>query len=80
MVINKFSNLIICWGYCLSHRTVNLPITFTTKYQITATHWEDADGLGSTWVSYWNSGSSLSYVHFGAGRTNVGVMYIAIGF
>ena len=79
--MSRFNNgLILCWGYCISNETVNLPITFTTKYQITATHWDSGDGEGSTYISYWNPGSSLSSVHFGGGRPNVGLMYIAMGF
>ena len=70
----------MCWGFCISNQSVNLPITFTTKYQITATHWDDGDGQGSIWIAYYNPGSSLSYIHFGGGREYVGVMYIAIGF
>lgn len=62
----------------MSNETVNLPITFTTKYQITATHWDSGDG--GTWIYYYNPGSDLSYVHFGCGRTHVGTMYIAIGY
>lgn len=36
--------------------------------------------MGGTYISYYNPGSSLSCVHFGGGRNNVGLMYIAIGF
>ena len=47
---------------------------------MTATHWDDGDGKGSIWVSYYNPLSNLSHVHFGGGRERVGLMYIAIGY
>ena len=68
------------WGYGLTTTNISLPITYTTKYQVTCTHWDSGDGTKTT--SFYSPQSNLGQVHFGSnmGVNPVGVMFIVIGY